>query len=131
MASAKSGLPTREAGRRGGRGGGFAAGTGAQSYYEALCLQKLGQPDKAKALFQSLVDSGQRALQQPAPAEGGRGGMGGRGQSPRLRSANAHYLIGLGYLGLGDAVKAKAELAQATEISPDLLGARTALAAMK
>ncbi len=40
-------------------------------------------------------------------------------------------LIGLGYLGLGDAAKAKAELAQAVEISPDLLGARTALAGLK
>ena len=78
-------------------------------------------------MFQSLVDSGQRALTQPAPAEGGRGG---RGLSPRTRSANAHYTLGLGYLGLGDAGKAKAELAQAVEISPDLLGARTALAGL-
>jgi len=74
---------------------------------------------------------GQLALKQPAPTEAGRGGRGGRGQSPRLQSANAHYLIGLGYLGLGDAAKAKAELAQAVETSPDLLGARSALAALK
>jgi tetratricopeptide (TPR) repeat protein len=119
-------------GRRGGMagGGGVAAG-GDRSYYQALCLQKLGQADKAKAIFQSLVDSGQLALKQPAPTEAGRGGRGGRGQSPRLQSANAHYLIGLGYLGLGDAAKAKAELAQAVETSPDLLGARSALAALK
>jgi tetratricopeptide (TPR) repeat protein len=114
------------------RGGGMAAGAGGgtQSYYQALCLQKLGQPDKAKAMFQVLVDSGQRALTRPAPAEGGRGGR-GQPQSARLRSANAHYEMGLGYLGLGDAAKAKAELAQAVETSPDLLGARTALAALK
>jgi tetratricopeptide (TPR) repeat protein len=117
-------------GRRGGMGGGgLVTAGGSQSYYQALCLQKLGQADKAKTMFQSLVDSGQLALKQPAPAEAGRGGRGGAGQSPRLRSANAHYTIGLGYLGLGDA--AKAELAQAVEISPDLLGARTALAALK
>ena len=95
-----------------------------------VCLQKLGQADKAKAMFQGLVDSGQRALTRPAPAEGGRGGR-GQPQSARLRSANAHYEMGLGYLGLGDAAKAKAELAQAVETSPDLLGARTALAALK
>ena len=106
------------------------AGGGAQSYYQGLCLQKLGQADKAKAMFQGLVDSGQRALTRPAPAEGGRGGR-GQPQSARLRSANAHYEMGLGYLGLGDAAKAKAELAQAVETSPDLLGARTALAALK
>jgi len=119
-------------GRRGGMGGGGPVTAGGfQSYYQALCLQKLGQADKAKAVFQSLVDSGQLALKQPVPAEASRGGGGGARQSPHLRSANTHYMIGLGYLGLGDAAKAKAELAQAVEISPDLLGARTALAALK
>jgi tetratricopeptide (TPR) repeat protein len=107
-----------------------AAAGGTQSYYQALCLQKLGQPDKAKALFQALVDSGQRALTGPAPADAGRGGR-GQPQSPRLRAANAHYAMGLGYLGLGDAAKAKSELSQAVETSPDLLGARTALATLR
>jgi tetratricopeptide (TPR) repeat protein len=122
--------PAPSGGRRG--GGGMAAG-GAQSYYQALCLQKLGQADKAKAMFQSLVDSGQRSLTRDDSAEGGRGGRGGRGgaQSPRVRTANAHYSMGLGYLGLGDAAKAKTELSQAIETSPDLLGARTALAGLK
>jgi tetratricopeptide (TPR) repeat protein len=113
-------------GRRSGAGGGGAVAGGAQSYYQALCFQKLGQAEKAKAMFQSLVDSGQRALKQSAGTEAGRGA-----QPPRLQSANAHYLTGLGYMGLGDAAKAKAELTQAVEISPDLLGARTALAALK
>ena len=111
---------------------------GAQSYYQALCLQKLGQNDKAKAMFQTLVDSAQTQLRQPAsgaPAGGGRGGRGGGGrggpQTPQARSANAHYLAGLGYLGLNDPAKAKAELSQAVIDSPDLLGARTALATLK
>jgi tetratricopeptide (TPR) repeat protein len=104
---------------------------GAQSYYQALCLQKLGQADRAKTIFQGLVDSGQRALTQPASTEAGRGGGRGQPQSPRLRTANAHYAIGLGYLGLGDTAKAKSELSQAVETSPDLLGARTALATLR
>ena len=103
---------------------------GAQSYYQALCLQKLGQNDRAKALFQALVDSGQNLLRQPAPAGGGRGGR-GVPQSPRTRMANAHYLAGLGYLGLNDAAKAKAELTEAVQANPDLLGARTALATLR
>jgi tetratricopeptide (TPR) repeat protein len=131
----KASAPAPSGGRRGGGGGGGggAAAGGAQSYYQALCLQKLGQADKAKAMFQSLVDSGQRGLTREDSAGVGRGGRGGRGgaQSPRLRTANAHYSMGLGYLGLGDAAKAKAELSQAVETSPDLLGARTALAALK
>ena len=128
------------AGRRGGGGGGGRFGGGAtagdQSYYQALCLQKLGQTDKAKTTFQNLVDSGQAALnsQQEPAAYGGRGGgRGGPGrqQLPRVRAASAHYTLGLGYLGLNDQAKAKAELTQAVQMDPDLLGARTALAALK
>jgi tetratricopeptide (TPR) repeat protein len=103
---------------------------GAQSYYQALCLQKLGQNDRAKALFQALVDSGQNLLRQPASSGGGRGGRGAP-QSPRARMANAHYLAGLGYLGLNDPAKAKTELTQAVLDNPDLLGARTTLATLK
>jgi Tfp pilus assembly protein PilF len=44
--------------------------------------------------------------------------------------ANAHYLTGLGYLGLNDKAQAKSELSQAVELSPDLVGARTALASL-
>ena len=122
-------------GRRGGGGGGgrggFAGGPGAESYYQALCLQKSGQNDKAAALFQGLVDSGQSMVRaQPANTGGGRGGF-RQAQSPRIRQANGHYLAGLGYLGLNDAQKARTELGEAVQASPDLLGARTALASLK
>jgi len=117
------------AGGRGGAAAGVPAG-GAQSYYQALCLQRLGKAGEAKALFQSLVESRQRALQPPPAIPGGRVGT-GRQQSPRVRLANAHYLAGLGYLGLNDLVKAKAELTEAVQAYPDLVGARAALAALK
>ena len=45
-----------------------------------------------------------------------------------MLTANAHYLEGLGDLGLKDQTAARDELQQAVQISPDLLGARTALA---
>ena len=93
----------------------MAAGVSAQAYYQGLAYQKLGQPEQAHALFQGLV-------QQPAPPAGGR--------ATRARTANAHYLAGLGYLGLTDQAQAKAELAQAVQISPDLVGARTVLASL-
>jgi Tfp pilus assembly protein PilF len=102
---------------------------GSQSYFQGLCLQKLGQSEKATALFQGLVDSGNSMLRQPAAAGGGRGF--GRPESARARTANAHYLMGLGYLGLNDREKAKAELGAALQSSPDLLGARTALASVR
>ena len=99
--------------------GRIAAGGTAQPYYRGLAFQKLGQPEKAQALFQGLVQSGENALQRPVPPAGA-----------RARTANAHYLAGLGYLGLQDQVQAKAELTQAVQISPDLVGARTALASL-
>ena len=125
----KAEAPAQAGGRRGGQGN--PTGGGAQQYYQALALQKLGQADQAKTLFAGLVESGKAALQQPAPAGAGRGGRGGRAQSPRARMANAHYLAGLGYLGLNDPAQAKTELSQAVELSPDLVGARVALAAIQ
>ena len=116
------------------RGGGTVTPSPAQSYYQALSLQKLGQADKARAMYQSLVESGQKALAQPAAPAAPRDPSESRPPpplSPRLRAANAHYTIGLGCLGLGDAAKAKSELTQAVETSPDLVGARAALAALK
>jgi tetratricopeptide (TPR) repeat protein len=113
----------------GGRGGPRMGG-GAQLYYQGLCLQKLGQNDKAKALFQGLVESGRSAPQQSGGAAGGRGGF-GRPQAERARLAAAHYTTALGYLGLGEPAKAKAELSQSVELSPDLSGARHALASLQ
>lgn len=99
-----------------------------QAYYQGLALEKLGDAERARTVFQGLVESGKNGLQQPASAAAGRGGRGGRAVSPRQRAANAHYLLGLGYLGLSDQAQAKAELGLAVQTSPDLLGARTALA---
>ena len=120
-----AGAPAAAGGRRGGAPGGSPE---VQSYYQALCLEKLGQTDRAQAMFRGLVDSGQHLLRQPDTA-GGRGGA-ARPPSPRATVANAHYLAGLGYLGLHEREKAKAELSQAVETSPDLVGAKSALAAL-
>jgi len=103
---------------------------GIQSYYEGLCLQKLGEIEKARSLFQNLVAMGEKALKQepsvPAASWPPRQSL-----SPRLHAATAHCVSGLGYLGLDDKVKAKQELTEAVRLSPDLLGARTALRTME
>ena len=99
--------------------------SGAESYWQALCLRKLGDEQKATELFQQLVKTGTERLQQSADTDSS--APFGRQQSQRSRTAGAHYLAGLGYLGLGDKDKAKEELTLALQSSPDHLGAKTAL----
>jgi tetratricopeptide (TPR) repeat protein len=92
-------------------------------YFQALAFQKLGQNDKAGPIFHELVDAGTAALNPSSndPA------------SPSLQPANsriatAHYLTGLGYAGLGEKEKSRAEFSAALAAAPDHLGAKTALA---
>ncbi len=119
-----------DASRRPGVGSRFLPG-GAESYYQALCFLKLHREGEAGEIFQNLVKSARQALEEAAGSEGALSSPGRRQQSPRARLASAHYLAGLGYLGLGENAKAKQELTRALEISPDHLGARTALAESK
>lgn len=106
-------------GRRG------ASFDGVRQYYQALALRKLGQTEKADALFRSLVEAATRQLQTPA-----RKSLGGsrRRLSAREQTTAAHYMAGLGYLGLNDKEKARLSMKQALESSPDHLGAKIALA---
>jgi len=94
----------------------------ASRYFQALAFQKLGQNDKAEPIFQELVDAGTAALNSngddtpsfsPQPAN--------------LRTANAHYLAGLGYAGLGENEKARAEFSAALAAAPDHLPSKVAL----
>ena len=91
-------------------------------YYQGLSLAKLGETARARVLFQSLVEAGNRAL------KGGEGteffAKFGERRSPRARAAQAHYVAGLGMLGLNEPAKARAEFAKAVELNPYLLDAR-------
>ena len=102
------------------RGNPLAARAG--RYFQALAFQKLGQNDKAETIFHELVVAGTAGLKSaddntasfsPQPAN--------------LRTANAHYITGLGYAGLGEKEKARAEFSVALAASPDHLGAKIAL----
>jgi tetratricopeptide (TPR) repeat protein len=108
--------------------GGLAAGVHVEQaapYYQALALDKLGQDDRAKAIFTQLVDTGSKSLGS-APA------MKPAGQSvvtpaQRAQVADAHYLVGLGQLGLNHTDQARQEFSLALEASPDHYAAMRAL----
>jgi len=106
----------------------YAYARDVQLYYHAQALAKLGRKVEADVVFNNLVQAGTRALARDSKmdffAKFGEHG------SRRVRLANAHYLTGLGYLGLDEKNKAEREFRMAVEASPDHIGARTALDAL-
>ena len=113
-------------GAGGGRGGGGALAARAPRYFQALAFRKLGQPDRADPIFHELVSSGTDALAAAADAPDTAPAF-GPPQSARTRTATAHYAAGLGYAGLGEKEKARAEFSAALAATPDHLGAKLAL----
>ena len=97
-----------------------------QTYYQALSLQKLGQGEKAEAMFRDLVEVATRALQQ-GTAQRDPGTPFQARQSERDQLATAHYAAGLGYLGLNNKERARQEMTETLQASPDHLGAGTVL----
>ncbi len=98
-------------------------------FYQARSLDRLGDAAKAQALYRALVDTGSKALSSRASADFF--AKFGEGQSKRAHDAEAHYVTGLGLLGLNDTAKAKAEFAKAVELNGYHLGARSMLSAVK
>lgn len=98
-------------------------------YYQGLSLQKLGRDAQAKRVFDALVKAGNDALK---PAEGSDffAKFGDR-QSPQMRQAEAHYVRGLGHLGLGDKSAALADFERAMKLNRYLTGAREAMAELR
>jgi tetratricopeptide (TPR) repeat protein len=108
--------------------GGLAAGVRvdqAAPYYQALALEKLGLDDRAKAIFAQLIATGDKALgSAPATKPAGQ-----YVATPvqRAEVADAHYLVGLGQLGLNHSDQARQEFTLALEASPDHYAAMRAL----
>ena len=103
------------------RGNQLAARAG--RYFQALAFQKLGQHDRAESIFHELVDAGTAALK---PSSDDTPSF-GQPQSANMRAANAHYITGLGYAGLGENEKARAEFTAALAVAPDHLASKLAL----
>jgi tetratricopeptide (TPR) repeat protein len=97
-----------------------------QQYYQALSLQKLDKKENVEEIFHDLVKFGNEELQRTSSSIDFFAKFGEQ-QSQRYRLANAHYMAGLGYLGLNEKDKARQEFSKALEASPDHLGAKTML----
>jgi Tfp pilus assembly protein PilF len=100
-----------------------------QRYYQALAQRKLGETERADAIFRELAGTGSDSSESAPTLD--LSASFNAVQSQRSRLANAHYVVGLGHLGLGEKDKAKEEFAQALQIGPDNLGVKTALAQLQ
>lgn len=84
------------------------------SYYQGMSYLKLGRKEEAIRIFSGLRQFAQERLE--ATADMDFFVKFGERQSAVKRRAQAHYLLGLGYLGSGDKVKASSELQKALEL---------------
>jgi len=94
-------------------------------YYAGLAAQKLGRSAEATRFFGELIGKGDEALATRPEAD--YFAKFGQRRSRRLRLAEAHYVIGLGKLGMGEAAKARGEFQEALNLDVNHLGATTQL----
>ena len=94
-------------------------------YYAGLAAQKLGRSAEATRFFGELIGKGDEALATRPEAD--YFAKFGQRRSSHLRLAEAHYLIGLGNLGRGEAAQARDEFQAALKLNVNHLGAITRL----
>jgi len=97
------------------------------AYYQALALKKIGRESEAEELFNGLIDTGRKSLESASPDYFAKFG---EKRTEEARLAEAHYLLGLGYLGQGDQEQARAEFGKALELNITHRRAGKMLAAM-
>ena len=106
--------------------GGLSAGVRVEQaapYYQALALEQLGQLDRANAIFTQLIDTGNKELSS-SPVQSG------AADQHVAQTADAHYIAGLGQLGLHHQDQARREFSLALKASPDHYAAARALNTM-
>jgi tetratricopeptide (TPR) repeat protein len=103
----------------------FEADPGDVLYYQGLAYEKLNNKLKADSIYDMLIEYGNNIIKDNIKADvfakfGERG-------SRNARDANAHYLIGLGYLGKQKKKEAKSEFEKALQLNENHLYAKIQL----
>jgi len=75
----------------------FNAVSGDVLYYQGLAYEKINEKSKADSIYDTLIEYGNNILKNNIRADVF--AKFGERESRNARNANAHYLIGLGYLG--------------------------------
>jgi tetratricopeptide (TPR) repeat protein len=97
-----------------------------QTYFQALAKKNLGLETEAENAFRSLVETAAKALSSESDAASTKSKRSRRGSSAAL----AHYVAGLGHLGLGETDVAKAEFESSLKNDPAFLGAHAETATL-
>ncbi len=99
------------------------------SYYQGLSYQKLGKEDESNQIFDGLVKKGKEGLEASSTMDYF-AKFGEKQYRPALMT-NAHYLLGLGYLGKGRRAEAKSEFEEALKLNIYHIGAKKHLSELR
>ncbi len=103
-------------------------GWSALSYYQGLAFKKLGQKEKADKIFNGLINFGSNKVEA---LEAGTSmeffAKFGEKHSKNEQMADAFFLLGLGYLGKGRQLEAKASFKNALKLNVNHLWAKNQL----
>jgi tetratricopeptide (TPR) repeat protein len=103
-------------------------GWSALSYYQGLAFQKLDKKDKARQIFDGLINFGNDKLETlKAGASLEFFAKFGKKRSKNEEMADAFYLIGLGYLGKGNQSRAKLNFEKSVKLNVNHLWAKVQL----
>jgi tetratricopeptide (TPR) repeat protein len=97
-------------------------------FYKAMCLKKLGKAEEAEAIFNSLISLGKERMEKE---EVDFFAKFGERMTPDDRRSDAHYLIGLGYLGRDQKAEAKQEFAEAMRYNSNHIWANEYLSQLR
>jgi tetratricopeptide (TPR) repeat protein len=106
-----------------------ASGRPETRFYQGLSYGKLGQKKEANKIFDELINSAKEKLSQKAEIDFF--AKFGEQQTEDARKADAHYALGLGYLGKGQRNKARDEFEQAVNLNVSHLWAKAQLDKLK
>ena len=97
-------------------------------FYAGLCYRKLGQEDKARSLFNKLINYGKQHLFDHVVMDYFAVSLPDllvwEGDLDELNRIHCLYMLALGYYGMGDKEKAERYLRQVEEMDNNHLGAR-------
>lgn len=92
------------------------------SFYQGMSFGKLGRQDEEREMFEGLREFAQKKLQAAESMDFF--AKFGERQSAAARRSQAHYLLGLSYLGKSEREKARAEFEKACELNVNHLWAK-------